>query len=124
MVDTLRRLVGASLLQVQPDGASRYRLLETMRLYAKSHLHDAGTWEDCVERHDRYYHDQCRSQRSAIFGTGRTDARLAVEAELTEYEAAFDRRPSRAHRRRARHGMVARACMASLRQARKGHRSP
>ncbi|MFW2380794.1 MAG: hypothetical protein ACN4GZ_03470, partial [Acidimicrobiales bacterium] len=96
-VDTLRRLVGASLLHVQSDGASRYRLLETMRLYARAHLHDAGTWEDCVERHDRHYRDQCRGHRSAMFGTGRTEARIVIEAELAEYEASFDRLTEAGH---------------------------
>jgi predicted ATPase/DNA-binding SARP family transcriptional activator len=90
-VDTLRRLVGASLLQVLPDGASRYRLLETMRLYARAHLDGASSWADCMERHDRHYRNQCRGWRSAVFGSGRTEARIAMEAELTEYEAAFDR---------------------------------
>ena len=90
-VDALRRLAGASLLQVLPGDASRYRLLETMRLYARAHLEDAGLWHDVVERHDRHYQEQCRELRGAIFGSGRTEARVAMESELADYEAAFGR---------------------------------
>ncbi len=90
-VDTLRRLAGASLLQVLPGETSRYRLLETMWLYARKHLKDARRWHDVVERHDSHYRDRCRESRSAVFGSGRTAARRAVEAELADYETAFDR---------------------------------
>jgi predicted ATPase len=90
-VDTLRRLAGASLLQVHPGEISRYRMLETMRLYARAHLQGADSWDDAVERHDRHYRDQCREQRAPVFGSGRTEARIAIELELTDYEAAFDR---------------------------------
>lgn len=90
-VDILRRLAGASLLKVLPRETSLYRLLETMRLYARAHLEDAGLWNDVVARHDGHYCDRCRESRRAVFGSGRTEARLAVEAELADYEAAFDR---------------------------------
>ncbi len=90
-VDALRRLAGASLVQVLPDDVSRFRLLETMRLYARTHLQDAGSWDDVVERHDRHYRHRSREQRGAVFGSGRTGARIAMEAELADYEAAFDR---------------------------------
>jgi tetratricopeptide (TPR) repeat protein len=66
-------------------------LLETMRLYTRAHLSDAGSWDDVVECHDRYYRDQCGELRDAVFGSRRTAARIAIEAELAEYEAAFDR---------------------------------
>ena len=90
-VDTLRRLAGASLLQALPGGSSRYRLLETMRLNARVHLRDEGHWENVVECHDRHYRGQCRELRGAVFGSGRTAARVAMEAELTDYEATFER---------------------------------
>jgi predicted ATPase/DNA-binding SARP family transcriptional activator len=90
-VDVLRRLTRASLLQVFPGEASHYRLLETMRLYARAHLQDGGSWDDAVERHDRHYCHQCGEQRGAVFGSGRTAARIAMEGELADYEAAFDR---------------------------------
>jgi predicted ATPase/DNA-binding SARP family transcriptional activator len=90
-VDALRRLAGASLLQVLPGEASRYRLLETMRLYGRAHLNEAGSWDDAVECHDGHYRNQCCEQRGAVFGSGRTGARIVMEAELAEYEAGFDR---------------------------------
>jgi predicted ATPase len=90
-IDTLRRLAGASLLHVLPGDLSRYRLLETMRLYARSHLYEAGSWLAAVERHDAHYRTRCRELRGAVFGRGRAQARVTIESELADYEAAFDR---------------------------------
>lgn len=90
-VDTLRRFAGASLIEVLAGETSRYRLLETMRLYTRAHLRHARRWRDVVERHDRHYLDRCRELRGAVFGSRRTEARIAMEAELVEYEAVFDR---------------------------------
>ncbi len=90
-VDALRRLAGTSLILAIPGEPSRYRLLETMRLYARMHLQEESSWDGAVERHDRHYRDMCREQRSAVFGSGRTEARIAIELELADYETAFDR---------------------------------
>ena len=52
-VDLLARLVDRSLVEhdVGPDGASRYRLLETMRAYGREHLSHAGRSDDVRSRH-------------------------------------------------------------------------
>jgi predicted ATPase/DNA-binding SARP family transcriptional activator len=88
---SLGRLAGASLLQVLPGRDTHYRLLETMRLYTRTHLRSNGLWSEQVERHDDHYRDQCRALRAAFFGRGRTEARATVGSELADYVAAFDR---------------------------------
>jgi predicted ATPase/DNA-binding SARP family transcriptional activator len=87
----LGRLAGASLLQVLPGDDTRYRLLETLRLYTRTHLRSKGLWSEQAERHDIHYRDQCRELRAAFFGRRRTEARTRVESELADYVAAFDR---------------------------------
>ena len=92
VVDQVRLLVSASLLQVVPtSGASLYRLLETPRLYARDHLIEAGLWEFAVERHDAHYRDECGAYRPAFFGRDRVAAQREIEVELADYHAAFDR---------------------------------
>ena len=52
-VDLVARLVDRSLVEhdVGPDGASRYRLLETMRAYGREHLTHAGRSDEVRSRH-------------------------------------------------------------------------
>ena len=88
-IDLLRRMVGASLLQTVQGSPSRYRLLETMRLYTREHLTDR--WDEVTGRHDCYYRDRCRELRPAVFGRGRVDAQAEIEPELADYDMAFDR---------------------------------
>jgi len=90
-VDILRRLVGASLIQRLAGEVSCYRLLETTRLYARTRLEKAGEWPTAVDRHDAHYVGRCRELRGAFFGSDRPGACRTIEAEITEYEAAFDR---------------------------------
>lgn len=95
-IDQIRSLVGASLLQVvSADGReSLYRLLETPRLYARDHLVDSGRWDAVVERHDDHYREVCAGLRSAFFGRERGAAQQQIEAELVDFQVAFDRMPA------------------------------
>lgn len=52
---SLRRLNEKSLLIIEPGEAPRYRMLETMRLYARERLREAGEEAVIAERHARYY---------------------------------------------------------------------
>ncbi len=90
-VDTLRHLVGASLIQRLAGEVSCYRMLETTRLYARTGLEEAGEWQTPLDRHDTYYAGRCRNLREAFFGSGRPEACRTMETEITGYEAAFDR---------------------------------
>jgi len=90
-IDQLHRLASASLLQTVQGTASRYRLLETMRMYACDHLTESEQLDGAVARHDRHYRERCRGLRPAFFGRGRVAAQAEIEAELADYHSAFDR---------------------------------
>lgn len=93
IIRQIRALVGASLVQVVASlhGASRYRLLETPRLYARGHLVGSARWDAAVERHDDHCRDVCATLRPAFFGSERVAAQKQIEAELADHHAAFDR---------------------------------
>src|SRR5207237_982502 len=55
VADTLARLVEKSLVAVEyGDRRNRYRLLETVRIYARARLDDAGETTMLAERHARW----------------------------------------------------------------------
>jgi predicted ATPase/DNA-binding winged helix-turn-helix (wHTH) protein len=54
---SLGRLVAKSLLVADGDERPRYRLLETLRLYAAARLAESGEGESIAERHARFYED-------------------------------------------------------------------
>jgi len=92
-VAVIERLVAASLVSVVPSSAqtTRYRLLETLRAYARDRLHESDRWAVVVERHDRFYVDRCGSLADDFFGRGRVAATNEVASGLPEYLAAWDR---------------------------------
>jgi len=55
LVDALGRLVDKSLVTVEGGEQPRYRLLETLRLYALERLAVSGESEAIAERHARYF---------------------------------------------------------------------
>jgi len=92
-VKTIESLLAASLLRVESrdGGASTYRLLETLRAYARDRLTDAGRWQEAVDRHDAYYRSVCLRLHPEFFGAGRAAATALIAAELAEYLAVWDR---------------------------------
>jgi len=55
IADTLGRLVEKSLVSIDDGGRDhRYRLLETVRMYARARLEDAGEADALAERHARW----------------------------------------------------------------------
>ena len=92
-VRTLEKLVSASLVRAEPhdEGVTTYRLLETLRAYARERLRDADRWQDAVGKHDAHYLDVCRRLRPEFFGDGRVAATARIETELAEYLASWDR---------------------------------
>jgi predicted ATPase len=90
-IDQLRRLVGASLIHATVDADAPYRMLETIRIYARDHLRVGGRYNDAADRHDRHYLDRASALRPAFFGRGRSAARAEIEAEQADYHVAFDR---------------------------------
>ncbi len=92
-VQTIENLLAASLVRVESHdgGATTYRLLETLRAYARDRLTAAGRWQEAVERHDTYYRSVCLRLHPEFFGAGRAAATTLITAELAEYLAVWDR---------------------------------
>jgi len=57
LVDTLGRLVEKSLMTVEGNDPPRYRLLETLRLFAREQLTASGEYEVIAERHAQFFAD-------------------------------------------------------------------
>lgn len=55
MVDALDRLIDKSLIVVEDGPSSRYRLLETLRVYGMDRLRAAGETEAIADLHARYF---------------------------------------------------------------------
>jgi predicted ATPase/DNA-binding SARP family transcriptional activator len=92
-VQTIENLLAASLVRVdsRDGGPTTYRLLETLRAYARDRLTDAGRWQEAVDRHDAYYLSVCLRLHPEFFGAGRAAATTLIAAELAEYLAVWDR---------------------------------
>jgi predicted ATPase/DNA-binding SARP family transcriptional activator len=92
-VAVIERLVAASLVVRvgTPDASTRYRLLETLRVYARDRLHDAERWDETVRRHDDHYLASCRSLADDFLGRERVHATETIGAELAEYQSAWSR---------------------------------
>jgi DNA-binding CsgD family transcriptional regulator len=97
VLDLLTRLVDKSLVQAEapPGGAARYRLLETLRQYARRRLADSGEAEAVHDRHAAHFAaaaDQAGSlQAGGHVGGQMADlpASDAVEADLDNFRAAL-----------------------------------
>ena len=57
LVDTLGRLVDRSLVTVEGNDPPRYRLLETLRIFAREQLTERGEYHEIAQRHARYFAD-------------------------------------------------------------------
>ncbi|MEN8239259.1 MAG: BTAD domain-containing putative transcriptional regulator [Actinomycetota bacterium] len=92
-VQTIESLLAASLVRVEPhDGrATTYRLLETVRAYARDRLIEAGRWQEAVDRHDACYRSVCLRLHPEFFGAGRAAATALIATELAEYLAVWER---------------------------------
>ncbi|MGC1303782.1 MAG: winged helix-turn-helix domain-containing protein [Caulobacteraceae bacterium] len=55
VVDSLSRLIDQSLLSLESREPARFRLLETLRLYAAAKLAEAGGADDVAGRHARHF---------------------------------------------------------------------
>jgi predicted ATPase/DNA-binding winged helix-turn-helix (wHTH) protein len=57
LVDTLGRLVDKSLVTVEGNDPPRYRLLETLRIFAREQLTTSGEFQAIAQRHARFFAD-------------------------------------------------------------------
>lgn len=93
MLDGLSRLVDKSLLAIErhAGGARRYRLLETVRQYARDRLIEAGDADRMSDRHFECCFHELRGALLILRGPGQVSLlrRLALTAfELGDHQAA------------------------------------
>ena len=92
-IATLEQLVRASLVEVEPlpGGPTRFRLLATLRIYARERLSESNAWTTVAQRHDRYYVERCRALADTLLVRGRPDALDEIDGASHDLVAAWDR---------------------------------
>jgi len=93
-ITVLEQLIGASLVKadvLESEGSTSYRLLDTLRVYARDRLTEAGMWDTVAQRHDDYYLGMCRSLACDLLVRGRPDALRRIARAAAELTAAWDR---------------------------------
>lgn len=84
-LDILERLVTSSLVAATTtvDGHTMYRLLETLRAYARDRLADDTRWAEATRRHDHQYLELARTLSDEFLGGGRVEATSRLRASST-----------------------------------------
>ncbi|HYB15712.1 MAG TPA: hypothetical protein VEF71_09605, partial [Streptosporangiaceae bacterium] len=90
VLDGLTALVGQSLVAEEegPDQASRYRLLETMRAYARQQLAAAGEQDRLQRRHAEHYAAFAERAGPELAGPAQLEWQRRIRAELDNLQAA------------------------------------
>jgi predicted ATPase/class 3 adenylate cyclase len=90
VLDALTALVGKSMVAEEegPDQTSRYRLLETMRAYARQQLAAAGEPDLLQRRHAEHYAAFAEQAGPELLGPLQLDWQRRIRAELDNLQAA------------------------------------
>lgn len=88
VVEHLLQLVNKSLIQFDQE-SGRYHLLETIRLYARKRLEEAGESEDVHYRHFEYYLHRAESGVSLVGTAGQEGWFARIEQEHDNFRAAL-----------------------------------
>jgi predicted ATPase/class 3 adenylate cyclase len=90
VLDSLTGLVGQSMVVQEegPDQTSRYRLLETMRAYARQHLAAAGELGRLQRAHAEHYAAFAERAGPELFGLAQLEWQRRIRAELDNLQAA------------------------------------
>jgi predicted ATPase/class 3 adenylate cyclase len=90
VLDSLTALVGKSMVAEEegPDQASRYRLLETMRAYARQQLAATGKPARLRRRHAEHYAAFAERAGPELYGPAQLDWQPRIRAELDNLQAA------------------------------------
>jgi predicted ATPase/class 3 adenylate cyclase len=90
ILDSLTELVGKSMVVQEegPDQASRYRLLETMRAYARQHLVAPGELGRLQRAHAGHYAVFAERAGPELYGPAQLDWQRRIRAELDNLQAA------------------------------------
>ena len=90
VLDVVGRLVGRSMLVAEPGPTTRYRLLETVRHYARERLEAVGETETLSHRHAAYYRGLVEEAEPELRGHGQRAALRRLRAEQANLRAALD----------------------------------
>jgi DNA-binding CsgD family transcriptional regulator len=92
VLDLLAGLADKSLVvaEEQPDGTARYRLLETLREYARERLAAAGATEAVARRHAEHFVALAEAAEAAWIGGRRSAAVARLGAEHDNLRAVLD----------------------------------
>jgi predicted ATPase len=90
VANTLLQLVDRSLVarDGEMNSRSRYRLLETVRSYARGKLNESGEERNIAANHAAYHCDRAESVWSAYPNTARVHAEL--HADIDDFRAAIE----------------------------------
>ncbi len=90
IVDSLTALVGKSMVVEEegPDQTSRYRLLETMRAYARQQLAASGEQDRLQRRHAEHYTAFAEQAGPELLGPRQLHWQRRIRAELGNLQAA------------------------------------
>ena len=92
ILDLLSGLVSKSLIEVERQQGleTRYRLLETVRQYARERLNDSGEIERVRDRHLEYYVRLCEEAYPHIHGAGRLGWTSRLKREYDNIREAME----------------------------------
>jgi tetratricopeptide (TPR) repeat protein len=88
-VPAVGALVDASLLVVERGAPTRYRLLDTVRAYARELLNRAGEADDAARMHALHYLEVAERAAAATFAPAEDVLLMQVDAEHDELRAAL-----------------------------------
>jgi predicted ATPase/DNA-binding winged helix-turn-helix (wHTH) protein len=93
VVEALEQLVAKSLVQADTGGTPRYRLLDTMRAYARAKLAESGEERAAARRHADFFRaflEQTRMERTQAMTPSDGERRLERASLLGNVRAALD----------------------------------
>ena len=89
-IDGLQRLVDRSLVIVVPGAATRYRMLETIRQYAREQLVRSGEAERIAARHFRHFAELADMAAAKLLGPSMVDWLDRLDAEIENLGVALE----------------------------------
>ena len=92
VIDAVERLVDRSLLMSETgnDGAIRFRMLETMRVYGREHLRDAGQSDEVRQRHAHHIADVLDQLTLTLLGPDEAAILRRIEGYLADSVLTLD----------------------------------
>lgn len=111
VVDALGRLIDQSLVTLERGEPARYRLLETLRLYAVDKLWEAGEAEVMAERHARHFVTVFDEADACWEATPDPDWLARYQPELGHLRAALDWALAAPERRQIALALAASGCL-------------